>query len=116
MVQLDEQQLMHELRRAVWHATRQLGLPLQLEQALATTLLQAFWQAMMAALGQVRSVRHKEEDVVSVLRYCNIREGRSRTVEGLGLRAGERASEGRGGKADDREDDSGLHFEGLGCL
>jgi hypothetical protein len=46
---------MQALRREVWHATRQLGLPLQPEQPLATTLLHASWHATTAPLGQVRS-------------------------------------------------------------
>ncbi len=53
MLHLLEQQLMHALRRADWQATRQLGWPPQDLQALATTLLQAFWHATIAALGQV---------------------------------------------------------------
>jgi hypothetical protein len=79
-------------------------LPLQPEQALATTLLHAFWHAMMAALGQVRSVQGCQW----LQRLCGDRKG-PRTVESFAL-GGEGAGESRGGKAEDREDDGGLHF------
>lgn len=81
MLHLLEQQLMHRARRVVWQALRQLGLPLQpmLLQALMTMLLQAFWQAMTAALGQVtRSVGICEPGefgrgvVVILVGDCNI--------------------------------------------
>jgi len=57
---------MQALRRDCWQAVRQLGLPVghSLLQALTTTLLQADWQAIMAPLGQVRSVRGS--DMLSV--------------------------------------------------
>ncbi len=117
MLQLVEQQLTHWLRRADWQASRQLGLPLQplLAQALTTTLLQAFWQAMMAALGQVkRSVCGVSwvdlgRGVLSF--WLGIATSGSLTVDALAV-DGEGAGDGRSGQGKDGEDGGGLHFGG----
>lgn len=103
---------MQELRRAVWQATRQLGWPPQDLQALATTLLQAFWHATIAALGQVTRSESECCQPSAVLQHRdNVESGESITVKGFAIRAGKGARKSGGGEAEHREEEGGLHGE-----
>jgi hypothetical protein len=77
------QQELQEARREDSQADWQLGLPLHVAQAFLTTVEQALWHAMTAALGQVRSRRR--DICVSFVYYEMLWDRKTQKGEGCSL-------------------------------